>query len=110
MGRWKNLVLLIGISSILVVEGLLLVAAVLIRSIWRCVITLGIMAFTLYFFYVRLYQKKEAQYPMVPPEAKADIYFPRTNIPRPIYEDIRKMQEKKRRLDKTKKKARRKKK
>ena len=47
---------------------------------------------------------------MVPPEAKADIYFPRTDIPRPIHEDFRRMEEKRRRLAKIKKKMRRKKK
>jgi len=25
---------------------------------------------------------------MVPPEGRMDAYFPRTNIPRPIYEDV----------------------
>jgi hypothetical protein len=28
------------------------------------------------------------KYPMVPPEGRPDIYSPRTNIPRPIYEDV----------------------
>lgn len=109
MGRRKKLVLLIGISIIFVVEGLLLVSGFLIQSIWRCVIAFGIIAFTLYFFFVRLYKKKEARYPIVPPEAKTDIYFPRTNIPRPIHEDFRKMREKKRRLEKIKKMRRKKK-
>ena len=45
---------------------------------------------------------------MAPPEGKMDIYFPRTNIPRPIHEDFRRMQEKKRKLDKIKKMRRKK--
>ena len=110
MGIGRNLVVLIGISAIFVVEGLLLVSGILVQSIWMCVIAAGTIAFTLYFFYVRLYQKKEARYPMAPLEGKTDIYFPRTNIPRPIHADMRRMQEKKRRFAKLKKKIRRRKK
>lgn len=110
LGIGRNLVVLIGISAIFVVEGLLLVSGILVQSIWMCVIAAGTMAFTLYFFYVRLYQKKEARYPMAPLEGKTDIYFPRTNIPRPIHADMRRMQEKKRRFAKLKKKIRRRKK
>lgn len=106
----KKLVVLIGISSIFVVEGLWLLVGILVQSICTCVIASGIIAFTVYFLYVRLYQKKEARYPIVPPEGKTDIYFPRTDIPRPVYADFRKMEEKKRRLEKIKKKMRRKKK
>jgi len=110
LGIGRNLVVMIGISAIFVVEGLLLVSGILVQSIWMCVIAAGTMAFTLYFFYVRLYQKKEARYPMAPLEGKTDIYFPRTNIPRPIHADMRRMQEKKRRFAKLKKKIRRRKK
>lgn len=110
LGVGKKLVVLIGISIILVVEGLWLLIGILVQSIWTCAIALGTIAFTLLFFCVRLYQKKEARYPLVPPEGKTDIYFPRTNIPRPVHADFRKMQENKRRLEKIKKKTRRKKK
>lgn len=41
-----------------------------------------------YLVYHFVYKRKKAKYPMVPPEGRADIYFPRTNIPRPIYEDV----------------------
>ena len=110
LGIGRNLVVLIGISAIFVVEGLLLVGGILVQSIWMCVIAAGTIAFTLYFFYVRLYQKKEVRYPMAPLEGKTDIYFPRTNIPRPIHADMRRMQEKKRRFAKLKKILRRRKK
>lgn len=43
--------------------------------------------------------KKHPKYPLVPPEGKGDIYFPRSDIPRPIFEDFRKMREKKRKFD-----------
>lgn len=110
LGLGKNLIVLIGILIIFVVEGLWLLIGLLVQSAWTSVITLGVIAFTIYFLYVRLYQKKEAKYPIVPPEGKTDIYFPRTNIPRPVYADFRNMQEKKQKLEKMKKKMRRKKK
>lgn len=106
----KKVVVLVGISAIFVVEGLWLLVGVLTQSVWTCVITSGIIAFTIYFLYVRLYQKKKARYPIVPPEGKMDIYFPRTNIPRPVHADFRRMQEKRQKLAKIKKKMRRKKK
>ena len=33
--------------------------------------------------------KHRTKYPIVPPEGRTDIYFPRTDIPRPIHEDVR---------------------
>lgn len=110
MSGWRKRVLQIGIASIFVVQGLALAGAILLQSIWAIVVVSGVIAFSLYFFYVRLYQNREARYPLVPPEGKVDIYFPRTDIPRPIYGDIRRMEEKKRRLAKIKKKMRWKKK
>ena len=110
MSIGKKLVVLIGISTIFVVEGLWLLIGILVQSIWACVIASGIIALTIYYFYVRLYQKKEAKYPIVPPEGKTDIYFPRTDIPRPVHADFRRMKEKKQKLEKIKKKMRRKKK
>jgi hypothetical protein len=40
-----------------------------------------------YLVYAATYLRLKRKYPMVPPEGRPDIYFPRTNIPRPIYED-----------------------
>jgi hypothetical protein len=44
----------------------------------------------------RVEKKKEPRYPLVPPEGRVDVYLPRTDIPRPVYEDFRKIEEKKR--------------
>jgi len=41
-----------------------------------------------YLLYHFVYKREKPKYPMVPPEGRMDIYFPRTNIPRPIYEDV----------------------
>ena len=43
--------------------------------------------------YVTYVAKRKKQYPQVLLEGYDDIYFPRTNIPRPLYRDIRKHQE-----------------
>ena len=110
LGVGKNLVVLFAISVVFVVEGLWLLVGVLTQSIWMCVIASGIVALTVYYFHVRLYQKKKAKYPIVPPEGRTDIYFPRTDIPRPVHADFRRMQEKKRKLEKIKKKMRHRKK
>jgi hypothetical protein len=48
----------------------------------------------------------------VPPEGRMDAYFPRTNVPRPIYEDVRRYPKffgkKKRKFDNTTKVKRKK--
>ncbi|MBX5320574.1 MAG: hypothetical protein ACQXXG_01120 [Candidatus Bathyarchaeia archaeon] len=46
-----------------------------------------------YLNYRFVYKKEKAKYPLAPPEGRMDVYFPRTNIPRPIYEDVRKYPE-----------------
>ena len=107
MGTAKKLATLIGMSIVFGVEIVWLVIGVLTQSIWWCTVSSAAIALTIYYFYVRLYLKKKARYPIVPPEGKTDIYFPRTDIPRPVYADFRKMKEKKREPEKIKKKTRR---
>lgn len=103
MSSREKRVLQIWIILILVGNAIALAVATLLQNLWAVMIVLGVIAFDLYWFYVRYYQRKKPRYPLVPPEGKGDIYLPRTNIPRPIHEDARKMREKKRRLEKLKK-------
>jgi hypothetical protein len=42
--------------------------------------------------YVTYVAKRKKKYPQVLLDGYDDIYFPRTNIPRPLYRDIRKHQ------------------
>ena len=42
--------------------------------------------------YATYVAKRKKQYPQVLLDGYDDIYFPRTNIPRPLYRDIRKHQ------------------
>ena len=35
-------------------------------------------------------KSKHSKYPAMSPSPERDIYFPRSNIPRPVYRDIRK--------------------
>jgi len=95
-------------AAALIAEGLALASAIILQSIWAVVVVIGCSAFSLYCFYVRRYQKKQPRYPLVPPEGKGDIYFPRTDIPRPIHEDFRRMQERKRSLERIRKMVRKK--
>jgi len=42
-----------------------------------------------YFLYHVVYKRAKTKYPIVPPEGRMDdAYFPRTKIPRPLYEDL----------------------
>jgi Ca2+/Na+ antiporter len=65
---------------------------------------LGFLAYCI-FLYRFVYKKVKPKYPLVPPEGRMDIYFPRTDIPRPLYEDMQRYPEffkrKKRRYDRT---------
>jgi len=46
-----------------------------------------------YFTYRSVYKGQKTKYPIVPPEGRTDIYHPRTDIPRPIHEDVRRYPE-----------------
>jgi hypothetical protein len=46
-----------------------------------------------YLLYHFVYKREKPRYPMVPPQGQMDIYYPRTNIPRPIYEDLQRYPE-----------------
>jgi len=92
----------------IVANGLAFAIAVLLGNIWFMLLAVGIVAFVVYAFYVRFVLKRKLRYPLIPPEGKQDIYLPRTNIPRPVIEDFRRIEEKKRRLAKLNKMLRRK--
>jgi len=61
-----------------------------------------------YLAYIATYSKLKQKYPLVPPEGRPDIYFPRTNIPRPIYEDAQRARERARFFKKKKQRTRKK--
>ena len=50
---------------------------------------LGPFVMYCYLLYRFVYKGAKPKYPLVPPEGRTDIYFPRTDIPRPIHEDAR---------------------
>jgi len=106
--KWKWHIWLVTAIN-LIAFGLALAIAMLLQSLWGVVIVLGCMAFGLYAFYISRHQKRQPRYPLVPPEGKGDIYLPRTDIPRPIYDDFRRMREKKRKFEKIRKMTRKKK-
>ena len=96
---------LFAIILVFAANGLALAGLVILQSLWGVIITLGGIAFGIcsLFLYVRSARKRKVRYPLVPPEGKPDMYVPRTNIPRPIIADFRKIEEKKRKFAKIRK-------
>jgi hypothetical protein len=85
---------------VLVANGLAFVSAAIFGELWLLITVLTVSLLGVYFCYVQFVQKKKPRYPLVPPEGKQDMYLPRTDIPRPVFEDFRKMKEKKQKLAK----------
>lgn len=109
MSGGKKRVVQIGTALILIANGFAIASAIILREIWFVAVVLGIVAFDIYLYYFMLRRKREPRYPLVPPEGKGDVYLPRTDIPRPIHADVRRMREKKRRFEKIEKLIRKKK-
>jgi len=75
---------LLGISIFVPFFVFSLMARMFSYAIWLSVLFLVYC----YFLHHFVYKGEKAKYPMMPPEGRMDAYFPRTNIPRPIYEDM----------------------
>ena len=90
-------------------EAIALAIAITLENMLAVAIILASFALGFYLIFTGLRKKTRPKYPLVPPEGKPDIYLPRTDIPRPIYEDFRRMEEKKRKFEKLKKLSRKKK-
>lgn len=67
--------------------------SILTRAYQEIVLVSACFVFYSYLVYTATYTRLKRKYPMVPPEGRPDIYFPRTNIPRPIYEDAQRARE-----------------
>jgi hypothetical protein len=81
--------------------------SIVMQDFWVAAVIFGVTITSLFFwFYSTRHRKHRVQYPLVPPEGKADVYFPSTRIPRPIHEDFRKTEERKRKLKKLRKMTR----
>ena len=92
---------------VILVYALALAGAIAVQSVWALIVTTGLAIFSLYIISNQFKNRRKLRYPLVPPEAKSDMYVPRTNIPRPVIEDFREMEEKKRKFAKLKKMAQR---
>lgn len=67
-----------------------LITTFIISNVYYPAITyIGVYLFTSYFLYLRYTKGVRPKYPLASPVKDQDIYFPRTNIPRPIYQDYR---------------------
>jgi hypothetical protein len=109
MSRERKRVLTVWFVLILLVCVFGLASAILLLNVWMIAAISAVMGIDFYWFYLRYYRHRNPRYPLVPPEGKGDVYLPRTNIPRPIYEDFRLMKEKQRKFDKLRKMLRKRK-
>lgn len=103
LGMWQFLVLIDGAAL-----ATIIVSVFFIPNLWGILFGSSFLALGFYWYYVRYVKNKAPQYPLVPPEGKADFYLPRTNIPRPVIADFREADERRRKLDKIKKMNRKK--
>ncbi|MEM3627820.1 MAG: hypothetical protein QXE06_00455 [Candidatus Bathyarchaeia archaeon] len=93
----------LGFIFLLLLNVLSLTGLVLIGNVWVFPFSLAVFAVDFYWYYVRRVKGKKPRYPLVPPEGKADVFLPRTDIPRPVIADFREIEEKRRRMAKIKK-------
>lgn len=97
----RKLALQVGAASVCVVNAFAVGSWVALQNIFLTMLLfLASMPFDMYLFYLVLVVRRKPQYPLAPPEGRGDMYLPRTNIPRPLYEDFRKMKERKRKFAK----------
>jgi len=97
----RKLALQVGTACVCVVNGFTIGTWVVFQNILLTMyLFLASMPFDMFLFYVLLIVRRKPQYPLALPEGKGDMYLPRTNIPRPLFEDFRKMKERKRKFAK----------
>lgn len=103
LGMWEILILVDG-SAIIT----LIVSIFFVWNFWYITVSLFSLAFCFHWYHIKYVKKKKPQYPLVPPKGKADVYLPRTNIPRPVVAESREAEEETRKLGKIKKLQRKK--
>jgi len=67
--------------------------SIIVEMLLAVLLFFGCFLIYCYSIYRSVYKRVEPKYPAVPPEGRMDIYSPRTNIPRPIYEDMQRYPE-----------------
>jgi len=99
------------VALVFIVEAIAIMVALPLLPVPAQVALVAIFATQvfIYFYFIRHFRKEKLRYPLVPPEGKGDVYLPRTDIPRPIYEDMRRAREQRRKFAKLDKLRRRKK-
>lgn len=87
MNRKRKFLFLFSGMTILVVP---LITTVLISKAYLlAIVYTGFYLFISYILYLRYIRGVRPKYPLASPVKDQDIYFPRSNIPRPIYQDYR---------------------
>ena len=107
MGRRERFFLRLWVASVLVGNGFALAVAVVLQNILVWLVVLGVVCFDLYWVYVRAVRRRRPRYPMVPPEGRADVYFPSSNVPRPVVAEARRFEEERKRFRKLRRRLRR---
>jgi len=99
------------VALVFIVEAIAIVVALPLLPVPTQVALVAVFATQvfIYSYCIRHFKKEKLRYPLVPPEGKSDVYFPRTKIPRPIYEDMRRAREQRRKFAKLDRLRRRKK-
>ncbi|MGB9676361.1 MAG: hypothetical protein ACPL0C_04160 [Candidatus Bathyarchaeales archaeon] len=103
MKRREKRILDLWFILLLLFNAFSLVSLVFIGNVWAVLLSLTVLGVDLYWYYVRRVKGKKPRYPLATPEGRADVYLPRTDIPRPVIADFREIEEKKRRMAKIKK-------
>jgi hypothetical protein len=94
LGLFEKRSLKISVIFILAVSGIARAVAdgILAGSVLLVMLGAGLAAVDSYWFYLRYYRNRgKPRGPLSPPGGKPDVYFPRSDIPRPLYEDMRRM-------------------
>jgi hypothetical protein len=103
--RWTTATLVL----VLLVNMFAMVSAFLLQSILAVLVISGVFVLDLCLYYLRAVKKRRVRYPLVPPEGRGDAYLPRSNIPRPVVEDFRRLHEKQKKFKKLREMMRRRK-
>jgi hypothetical protein len=92
---------------ILSVAFQLQIGALTLQGALLSISLLGSLVIYCILLYQSVYRRKKPRYPLVPPEGRTDIYFPRSDIPRPIHGDAKRSPDTlKKRMKKYKRKQR----
>lgn len=87
MNRRRRFLFLFSALTIFVIP--FVIVLLISGEYYFTVMPTGFYLFVSYYLYLRYFKGVKPKYPLASPVKDQDIYFPRTDIPRPIYQDYR---------------------